>query len=189
MLRSIAAMYLPLIFGVRKGDHQSFLESGTSFEGKIAVSGLVRLEGELRGEVDADSLVVGQSGRVEAKLSARSLIVHGTVIGLILAKERVEVGPTGSIEGIVCAPKLRVDEGARLAVQFERRFGNKQVWLVRSREAWRDDMETPLVLRGSNPQEPDIGETSMCPLCGAPETPKGRRDPPHPASTNRNQLQ
>ena len=32
----------------RKGDYQSFLGSGTSFEGKIALSGLVRLEGEFR---------------------------------------------------------------------------------------------------------------------------------------------
>ena len=132
--------------GGRKGDYQSFLDSGTSFEGKITLSGLVRLEGEFRGEVDADGLVVGQSGRVEAKLSVRSLIVHGTVIGVTVAKEQVVVGPTGSIEGSVRTPNLRVDEGARIAVQLERCFGNKQVWLVKSHEAWRDDegMETPL---------------------------------------------
>ncbi len=131
--------------GGRKGGHKSFLDSSASFEGKIALSGLVRLEGEFRGEVDADDLVVGQSGRVEAKLSVRSLIVHGTVNGLILAKERVEVGPTGSIEGTVSSPKLQVDEGARIAVQLEGCFGSKQVWLVRSLEAWREDeeLETP----------------------------------------------
>ena len=105
--------------GGRKGDYQSFLDSGTSFEGKIALSGLVRLEGEFRGEVDADALVVGKSGRVEAKLCVRSLIVHGTVIGEISAKERVVVGPTGSIEGSVRTPKLRVDEGARIAGKIE----------------------------------------------------------------------
>ena len=111
----------------RKGDYQSFLGSGTSFEGKIALSGLVRLEGEFRGEVDADGLVVGQSGRVEARLSVRSLIVHGTVIGDISAKERVVVGPTGSIEGSVRTPKLRVDEGARIAGKIEMGESPRQV--------------------------------------------------------------
>ncbi len=113
--------------GGRKGDYQSFLDSGTSFEGKITLSGLVRLEGEFRGEVDADGLVVGQSGRVEAKLSVRSLIVHGTVIGEISAKERVVVGPTGSIEGSVRTPKLRVDEGARIAGKIEMGESPRQV--------------------------------------------------------------
>ena len=71
--------------------------------------------------------MVGQSGRVEARLSVRSLIVHGTVIGDISAKERVVVGPTGSIEGSVRTPKLRVDEGARIAGKIEMGESSRQV--------------------------------------------------------------
>ena len=97
-----------------KGEFQSFLDNGTSFEGKITLVGLVRLDGQLKGEVDADGLVIGESGRVEAKLSVRSLVVHGSVTGEITAKERVEVGPTGSIDGSVRTPKLKVVEGARI---------------------------------------------------------------------------
>ena len=98
-----------------KGEFQSFLDNGTSFEGKITLVGLVRLDGHFKGEVDADGLVIGESGRVEATLSVRSLIVHGSVTGEITAKERVEVGPTGSIDGSVRTPKLKVVEGARIS--------------------------------------------------------------------------
>lgn len=93
---------------VKKSEYQSFLDNGTSFEGTIRLTGLVRLDGEFRGEVDADGLVIGESGSVNARLSVRRLVVHGSVTGEIAAKERVEVGPTGSIEGSVSTPTLKV---------------------------------------------------------------------------------
>ena len=104
-----------------KSEYQSFLDNGTSFEGTIRLTGLVRLDGEFRGEVDADGLVIGESGSVHAKLSVRRLVVHGSVTGEIAAKERVEVGPTGSIEGSVSTPKLKVHEGARINGKVEMR--------------------------------------------------------------------
>ena len=51
---------------------------------------------------------------MHARLSVRWLVVHGSVTGEIAAKERVEVGPPGSIEGSVSTPKLTVHEGARI---------------------------------------------------------------------------
>lgn len=97
-----------------KGEFQSFLDNGTSFEGKITLVGLVRLDGHFKGEVDADGLVIGESGRVEAKLSVRNLVIHGSVTGEVTAKERIEIGPTGSIDASVHTPKLKVAEGARV---------------------------------------------------------------------------
>ena len=102
-----------------RSEYQSFLDNGTSFEGTIRLTGLARLDGEFRGEIHADELVIGQSGRVNAKLSVRRLVVHGSVSGEIAAKERVEVGPTGSIEGSMNTPKLKVDEGARINGKIE----------------------------------------------------------------------
>jgi cytoskeletal protein CcmA (bactofilin family) len=102
-----------------KGEFESFLDNGTSFEGKVSLTGRVRLDGELRGEVHADELVIGESGRVEAKLSVRSLTIHGSVTGEITAKERVEVGATGTIDGSVHTPRLEVAEGARIDGEIE----------------------------------------------------------------------
>ena len=102
-----------------KGKYQSFLDDGTSFEGKVSLTGRVWLDGELRGEVHADELVIGESGRVEAKLSVRSLTIHGSVTGEISAKERVEVSATGRIDGSVHSPSLEVAEGARIDGEIE----------------------------------------------------------------------
>ncbi len=102
-----------------RSGYLSFLDDGTTFEGTVRLTGLVRLDGELRGEVDADDLVIGESGSVHAKLSVRRLVVHGSVTGEIAAKERVEVRPTGTIEGSLSTPMLKVDEGARINAKVE----------------------------------------------------------------------
>lgn len=99
---------------------QTFLDSGTSFEGKISFTGSVQIDGHFRGSASADgTLVVGETGTIDAKLEVRCLIVRGSVVGEVTAKERVEVGPQGRLEGVVRTPRLRIDEGARLAARIE----------------------------------------------------------------------
>jgi cytoskeletal protein CcmA (bactofilin family) len=99
---------------------QTFLDSGTSFEGKISFTGSVRIDGHFRGSASADgTLIVGETGTIDAKLEVRSLIVMGSVSGEVTAKERVEVGPHGRLDGVVRTPRLRVDDGARIAARIE----------------------------------------------------------------------
>jgi cytoskeletal protein CcmA (bactofilin family) len=94
---------------------QSFLDQGTVFEGKIAFSGAVRIDGHFKGEAAAEgTLIVGEAGTVEADLQLRTLIVQGTFRGSVKAKERVEVSATGVLEGDVDAPSFVVAEGARI---------------------------------------------------------------------------
>ena len=63
--------------------------------------------------------MISESGSVHARLSVRRLVVHGSVTGEIAAKERIEVGPTGSIDGSVSTPKLKVHYGARITGKVE----------------------------------------------------------------------
>jgi cytoskeletal protein CcmA (bactofilin family) len=99
---------------------QTFLDSGTSFEGKISFTGSVRIDGHFRGSASADgTLIVGEAGTIDAKLEVRSLIVMGSVVGEVTAKERVEVGPHGRLDGVVRTPRIRVEDGARLTARIE----------------------------------------------------------------------
>jgi cytoskeletal protein CcmA (bactofilin family) len=103
-----------------KGRLQNFLDSGTSFEGKISFTGSVRIDGHFRGSAMADgTLIVGETGTIDAKLEVRSLIVRGSVVGEVTAKESVEVGPQGRLDGVVRTPRLRIDDGARLTARIE----------------------------------------------------------------------
>jgi cytoskeletal protein CcmA (bactofilin family) len=84
-----------------------------SLVGTLTVSGDVRIEGTLEGEVSATGEVsVHSSGTARAQISARDIAVHGTVEGIVVASELVALGETASFAGELRAGRLRVDEGA-----------------------------------------------------------------------------
>ncbi len=99
---------------------QSFLDAGTSFEGKIAFTGAVRIDGSFKGEAHAEgTLIVGESAVVEATLSVGSVVVHGKINGELTAADLVHLGPTARVEGTVRTQRLRVEEGAELRAKIE----------------------------------------------------------------------
>ncbi len=99
---------------------ESFVGRGAYFEGKLAFVGSVRIDGHLRGEIRGDgTLVIGETGVVEASVLVGSLILHGAASGQISAKERVEVGPRGRLDGAISTPRLAVAEGAVLTARVE----------------------------------------------------------------------
>jgi cytoskeletal protein CcmA (bactofilin family) len=98
---------------------QTFLDQGTRFEGRILVTGIVRLDGYFKGDGQAQgTLVIGEHGVVEADLDVERLVIHGTFSGTVRARERVEVGPTGRVDGNIHTPCLQVHEGALLTAQI-----------------------------------------------------------------------
>jgi cytoskeletal protein CcmA (bactofilin family) len=103
-----------------KTDLQTFLDSGTSFEGKISFTGAVRIDGHFRGTASADgTLVVGETGTIDAKLDVRELLVLGSVVGEVTAKERVEIGPQGRVDGVVRTPRIKIVDGAQVSAKIE----------------------------------------------------------------------
>jgi len=95
---------------------QSFLDSGTSFEGKVAFSGVVRIDGHFKGAASADgTLVIGSQGTVEADLEITKLVIEGTYRGSAVAKQSVEVGAGARVEGSISTPSLIVHEGASIS--------------------------------------------------------------------------
>ena len=95
---------------------QSFLDQGTSFEGKISFSGEVRIDGYFKGEASAEgTLVVGETGVVEADIELRRLVVHGHFTGSVTAKEKVEISATGRVDGDISAPRFVLAEGGQIS--------------------------------------------------------------------------
>jgi cytoskeletal protein CcmA (bactofilin family) len=99
---------------------QSFLDGGTSFDGKITFSGTIRLDGAFKGEANADgTLVIGESAEVDAHLSVRTAVIHGQVRGDIVARDLIELGPTARVQGSLKTQRLRIAEGARIDAKIE----------------------------------------------------------------------
>ena len=64
----------------------------STFEGKLSFEGTVRIDGNYKGEiVTTDTLIVGQSAKVEGTIKVGSIIVNGEVHGNVIASQLVEL--------------------------------------------------------------------------------------------------
>lgn len=98
----------------------SLIGKGTSVEGKVAVSGTLRVDGVVSGEVEASGdLVVGESGVVNATVRAANVAVAGELHGDVETSGMLEIVPTGRLFGDVKVTLLSVDEGAVFKGQCE----------------------------------------------------------------------
>jgi cytoskeletal protein CcmA (bactofilin family) len=104
-------------------DFKGFLGEGSSLEGDLRFQGPFRIDGRVAGKVIATAgLWIGPRGEVEVTtLDADTLVVAGTVRGLIQVHRRLEVLPGGSLLGTVRLdiPGLIVHPGGRLDADLD----------------------------------------------------------------------
>jgi len=91
----------------------AFMGAETFFEGKLTYTGAVRLDGRFKGVIRSDdTLIVGETGRIEGELHVGITIIQGEVVGNVYGKERVELHHPGRMIGNITAPVVIMDEGA-----------------------------------------------------------------------------
>lgn len=73
------------------------------------------IEGTVDGTVHLKSndLTIGQSGRVNANLSANVVRIDGEVKGDIVGKEKVVITKTGRVQGNIVGPRVTLEDGAK----------------------------------------------------------------------------
>ncbi len=111
-----------------KGDNMnSTIGEGSVFEGKFYISGSLRIDGKFEGEIRTDEeLVVGETGKVKTDISAKSVVVAGTVIGNITAENDIRLLETGKILGDIKAPSITLQKGVVVMGTFEITGGHKK---------------------------------------------------------------
>ncbi|MCH8140273.1 MAG: polymer-forming cytoskeletal protein [Proteobacteria bacterium] len=73
------------------------------------------IEGKVDGTVEVRSkdLLIGQSGQVNANVTARIVKIDGTVKGDITGIEKVTISKTGKVLGNIVAPRVTLEDGAK----------------------------------------------------------------------------
>jgi cytoskeletal protein CcmA (bactofilin family) len=96
-----------------EGQKINLISSGTKIIGNVAADGDIRIDGELKGNIQAKGrLVVGASGRIEGEISCNNIEVSGEVKGKILADDLLSMKATAKISGEIMAGKLAVEPGS-----------------------------------------------------------------------------
>jgi cytoskeletal protein CcmA (bactofilin family) len=96
---------------IDKADIKAFLGPGSRFEGKLSFDEMVRLDGFFIGEINSsDTLVVGESAKVEGDIRVGALILSGTFKGNIQATTLVDLRAPACVEGNIDTPVLKIEE-------------------------------------------------------------------------------
>lgn len=85
-----------------------------SIKGEVSGSEDLYVDGQVDGtiQLSGNSLTIGPNGRVHANVSARNVIVGGTLDGNIQAGERTEFRKTAVVNGDVQSKRIAIEEGA-----------------------------------------------------------------------------
>jgi cytoskeletal protein CcmA (bactofilin family) len=94
-------------------DLDTIIGTGARLEGRLEVEGTVRIYGSVQGElISSETIVVEQSGRVVATVTAAQVFVDGQIEGQVRGSLRVELRPTARVQGELHAGVLVIEEGA-----------------------------------------------------------------------------
>ncbi|MCH8083691.1 MAG: polymer-forming cytoskeletal protein [Myxococcales bacterium] len=98
------------------GGLTAFIDQGSEFEGKLSFRDTVRIDGKFRGEITSEnSLIVGESGEIDAEIHSKTVSISGTVHGNVIAQQKVVLHKTAHVHGDIEAPTLVVEEGAKVS--------------------------------------------------------------------------
>lgn len=103
----------PMVSKTDEKSIKAYMGEDTIFNGSLTFDGAVRIDGKFEGQVKTnDTLIVGETGDLNADVTAGVLIAKGKINGTIVASERVEIHSTSKIVGNIRAPSLKVEVGA-----------------------------------------------------------------------------
>ncbi len=96
----------------------SIIGAGMTLVGDTDTDGSLRIEGTIRGSVRAGkSVVVGKDGLVDGSVFTQDAVIAGRVSGGIHAESRLELQATSEVAGEIVAPRMQVEEGAKVQGQ------------------------------------------------------------------------
>ncbi|MFQ5431550.1 MAG: polymer-forming cytoskeletal protein [Nitrospinota bacterium] len=97
-----------------KDELNSYFGEGINMRGVLKFRGALRFDGNFQGEiVTDDTLIVGKTAKLEAKISLGSLFNMGFIKGDVRASKRVSIFADSRLDGNLDTPTLISEEGAQ----------------------------------------------------------------------------
>ncbi|MGA3174603.1 MAG: polymer-forming cytoskeletal protein [Syntrophorhabdales bacterium] len=101
-----------MIFRKRQQSLEVILGPECRVVGTLSSPGVVRIDGNVEGNITADWLIIGETGYVKGDTLSRGIIVSGRLEGNIRSNETVEIGSKGIVNGDIYTTKLSIYQGA-----------------------------------------------------------------------------
>lgn len=86
---------------------------GTSFEGNVNATGIVRIDGVFRGEITTKGdIIVGEQGKVSGSLSSNNMIIAGNSDAALMCSGKLEIRATGKVVGDIEVDSIIIEDKA-----------------------------------------------------------------------------
>lgn len=111
------------------------------------------IEGRVEGKIDLKehNLTIGPKGRIQAEITAKTVIVRGEVAGNVHAGEKVELAETGRVTGDIVSPRIVIADGARFKGTVDMSGGdNTSKSATSSRANAKATGEAPVITDGAS---------------------------------------
>ena len=109
-----------------KMERNANVGQSVKISGELTASEDLTIEGQVEGSISLsdNNLTIGANGRITAQVMAKTVNVLGQVTGDIVAKEKVDIAPSGSVEGDICSPRVSIADGARFRGAIDMETGS-----------------------------------------------------------------
>jgi cytoskeletal protein CcmA (bactofilin family) len=98
---------------------QSIFTNGITIRGEISGPDAIYVDGIIEGEINipGERLTVGPNGTVMSTskkpcITAREVVVLGTIVGNVIATDRLEIRANGSVTGDVSTVRIKIEDGS-----------------------------------------------------------------------------
>ncbi|MGI5058784.1 bactofilin family protein [Treponema pectinovorum] len=84
---------------------------GSSILGDVKINGFIRIDGDIKGEIQTSSnVIVGDTARIQGNISASSIIIGGIIVGNVVAPKGIKLLANSVLIGDVSTKSLQVAE-------------------------------------------------------------------------------
>jgi len=100
------------------GSEVTVIGQGARIEGTLVSAGSLRIDGQVKGKINADGdVVLSSQSQVEADIDAQNATVAGRFKGNIIVKNKAELAKGGRVDGNITSKVLAIAEGASFSGQ------------------------------------------------------------------------
>lgn len=95
----------------KEQQYMTVIGADSSLHGEMVSKGTVRIDGSFEGNMQADSVIIGESGIIKGDIVSRSATIGGKLEGSVTCSEAVSITTKGHVQGDISTPKLSLPEG------------------------------------------------------------------------------
>ena len=112
----------------------SIIGADVTIQGSVISQGLIQLDGKVEGEININSLTIGEQGWVDGNIDAQEVTVKGKVTGTIKAI-KVTLEATAQIQGDINHKTISIECGAQIDATIKQIVEDENVTDIKGKNA------------------------------------------------------